>query len=116
MWSSWDRSTHGRESLYPPVWGLSSLRPGITRFQVNLRVLVVRRWEGQQVVRAGHRFCGSSEGTGVLAAKRLRWIPPHQKDVIRCVLAYIKSRWVDAGNADRQRFAIAGKATGTAGR
>jgi hypothetical protein len=39
MWRSWDRSTHGRESLYPPVWGLSSLRPGIIRFQVNIENL-----------------------------------------------------------------------------
>ena len=39
MWSFLDHGTHERESLYPPVWGLSSLRPGIIRFQVNIENL-----------------------------------------------------------------------------
>ena len=43
--------------------------------------LVVRRWEIQQIARAGHRFCGSwiSERTGVCAGELSDWIPPDKR-------------------------------------
>ena len=78
--------------------------------------LVVRRRQSQQIARAGYRFCASSEVTEVCAGKRFCGIAPGHLDVIRCDLAGAEKPGVGAGNADRQRFAIAGKATGTARR
>ena len=80
-------------------------------------LLVVRRRESQELARAGHRFRDSSEVTGVLAGKRFCCSFPGQLDVIHSERAApTEIRGVGAGKADRHRFAIAGKATGTARR
>ena len=73
------------------------------------------RREAQQFGRAGLRCRGSTEGTLVCApASRAAGASSRtQLDVIRAELARAQKRRVGVESADRQHFAIAGKAPGT---
>ena len=86
-----------------------------SRQECHDRLVVVRR-EGQQIAGAARWFCASSEVTGVLAGKRVCCTCPGHLDVIHYEVARTDKIGVGAGNADRQRRAIAGEASRTAGR
>ena len=73
----------------------------------------MRRRETHQTARAAHRLCVSGEGAEVFAGKWFLRIPRGDLGVIHSELTVPKTRgW--RWNADRQRFAVAGKATSTA--
>ena len=95
--------------LFPSWSSLQGNRTGAMTGSV-----MVRR-EGQQIAGAADRSCGSRELTVVVAAKRFGSIWPGHLDVISYDGAGAEKRGIGAGNADRQRGVIAGKATATAG-